>query len=379
MMPGRRPHPERSLGNPGAPGLFDVLWAGCVAVCDIPFFLSSFGLFMRWLTRLFVLVLLLSVMAAVAAGVWWWRWPQQPVALQADTVAFEVKPGASGRQVAGVLHRAGVGLSPEAVALWLRLSGQAQRIKAGHYEIEAGDTAARVLDKLVRGEQALVSVTLIEGWNLHQVVAALSASPHLRNDLQGVPPAQWPGKLGLAVPHLEGRLLPDTYRVAKGATVSSVVRAAASAMDRELAQVWAQRAPDTPLRSAEEALILASIVEKETGVASDRPLVAGVFVNRLRIGMRLQTDPTVIYGLGERFDGDLRKRDLLADTPYNTYTRAGLPPTPIAMPGKAALLAAVQPARTPALYFVARGDGSSQFSATLEEHNRAIDKYIRGR
>ena len=343
------------------------------------FFISLFGLLMRWLTRLFVLVLLLSVMAAVAAGVWWWRWPQQPVALQADTVAFEVKPGASGRQVAGVLHRAGVGLSPEVVALWLRLSGQAQRIKAGHYEIEAGDTAARVLDKLVRGEQALVSVTLIEGWNLRQVVAALSASPHLRNDLQGVPPAQWPGKLGLAVSHLEGRLLPDTYRVAKGATVSSVVRAAASAMDRELAQVWAQRAPDTPLRSAEEALILASIVEKETGVASDRPLVAGVFVNRLRIGMRLQTDPTVIYGLGERFDGNLRKVDLQTDTPYNTYTRAGLPPTPIAMPGRESLLAAVRPAETRALYFVARGDGSSQFSATLDEHNAAVRRYQLGR
>lgn len=379
MMPGGRSHPERSLGNPGAPGLFLACVCALRRLVKFLFFISLFGLLMRWLTRLFVLVLLLSLMAAVAAGVWWWRWPQQPVALQADTVAFEVKPGASGRQVAGVLHRAGVGLSPEVVALWLRLSGQAQRIKAGHYEIETGDTAARVLDKLVRGEQALVSVTLIEGWNLRQVVAALSASPHLRNDLQGVPAAQWPGKLGLAVSHLEGRLLPDTYRVAKGATVSSVVRTAASAMDRELAQVWAQRAPDTPLRSAEEALILASIVEKETGVASDRPLVAGVFVNRLRIGMRLQTDPTVIYGLGERFDGNLRKVDLQTDTPYNTYTRAGLPPTPIAMPGRESLLAAVRPADTRALYFVARGDGSSQFSATLDEHNAAVRRYQLGR
>jgi UPF0755 protein len=150
-------------------------------------------------------------------------------------------------------------------------------------------------------------------------------------------------------------------------------------MDKRLASAWAQRSPQTPLQSAEQALILASIVEKETGKPGDRATIGGVFSNRLRIGMLLQTDPTVIYGMGDAFDGNLRKRDLLTDTPYNTYTRAGLPPTPIAMPGRAALLAAVQPAQTNALYFVARGDGSSQFSATLEEHNRAVNKYIRGR
>ena len=175
----------------------------------------------------------------------------------------------------------------------------------------------------------------------------------------------------------EGRFSPDTYTYAKGSSDLALLQRAARAMDKRLAEAWAQRRPDLPLRTPEQALILASIVEKETGKPTDRAQIGGVFINRLRVGMLLQTDPTVIYGLGERFDGNLRKRDLLADTPYNTYTRAGLPPTPIAMPGKAALLAAVQPAKTSALYFVAKGDGSSHFSASLDEHNRAVNKYIR--
>ena len=176
----------------------------------------------------------------------------------------------------------------------------------------------------------------------------------------------------------EGRFFPDTYTYGKGSSDLAVLRRALHAMDRHLEAAWAQRAPDLPLKSADEALVLASIVEKETGRPEDRALVAGVFANRLRVGMLLQTDPTVIYGMGEKFDGNLRRRDLVTDTPFNTYTRPGLPPTPIAMPGKASLLAAVQPADTRALYFVARGDGSSQFSETLPEHNRAVNRYQRG-
>jgi UPF0755 protein len=251
-------------------------------------------------------------------------------------------------------------------------------VKAGHYEIDPGMTPSQLLDRLVKGEQALVSVTLIEGWNLRQVMKALDGSAHLVNDVQGVPLAQLSQHLGLPYPHLEGRLLPDTYRVARGASASSLLRAAASAMDRELARIWEQRQPGLPLRSADEALVLASIIEKETGRAADRPTIGGVFVNRLRIGMRLQTDPTVIYGLGESFDGNLRRSHLQTDNPYNTYTRAGLPPTPIAMPGRESLLAAVRPAQTRAMYFVARGDGSSQFSATLDEHNAAVRRYQLG-
>ena len=184
-------------------------------------------------------------------------------------------------------------------------------------------------------------------------------------------------KLGKPGIHPEGRFFPDTYTYAKGSSDMAVLKRAAKAMDKRLDAAWALRNPDTPLKSPEQALTLASIVEKETGKPSDRGQIAGVFSNRLRVGMLLQTDPTVIYGMGDRFDGNIRKRDLQTDTPYNTYTRPGLPPTPIAMPGKAALLAAVQPAPTKALYFVARGDGTSQFSATLDEHNRAVNKYIR--
>ena len=178
--------------------------------------------------------------------------------------------------------------------------------------------------------------------------------------------------------HPEGRFYPDNYTYAKGASDLAVLKRALKSMDSHLAQAWANKSPLSPLKSSEEALILASIVEKETGKAADRPLIAGVFANRLRIGMRLQTDPTVIYGLGASFDGNLRRADLRTDTPYNTYTRAGLPPTPIAMPGKAAMAAAVQPASTPALYFVAKGDGSSHFSSSLSEHNRAVNRYQRG-
>jgi UPF0755 protein len=185
-------------------------------------------------------------------------------------------------------------------------------------------------------------------------------------------------KLGLPGRHPEGRFYPDTYTFAKGSSDLKVLLRALHAMDKQLAQAWQARAADSPLKTPEDLLILASIVEKETGQASDRPMVASVFSNRLRIGMMLQTDPTVIYGLGERFDGNLRRRDLLADTPWNTYTRHGLPPTPIAMPGKASLLAAAQPASSRALYFVARGDGSSQFSDNLDAHNRAVNKFQRG-
>ncbi|MDT4857228.1 Endolytic murein transglycosylase [compost metagenome] len=210
---------------------------------------------------------------------------------------------------------------------------------------------------------------------MREVLAAVRASPDLNQDLDGLGMADIMARIGYVGRHPEGRFFPDTYRMVKHATASSVLRQAAQAMDQRLAEAWAQRAPDSPLRSPEEALILASIVEKETGAEVDRSMVAGVFSNRLRIGMRLQTDPTVIYGLGERFDGNLRRADLETDSPYNTYTRSGLPPTPIAMPGWNSLLAAVKPAATPAMYFVARGDGSSQFSATLAEHNAAVQRY----
>ena len=297
----------------------------------------------------------------------------------ASVVDLEVEPGTRATQIAEDVVSSGAQSSVPLLQLWFRLSGQARLIKAGSYEITPGTTPRSLLSMLVRGDQTLKSVTLVEGWTFTQVRAALQKAELLAPDSVGLGLEMIMEKLGKPGIHPEGRFFPDTYTYAKGSSDLSVLKRATKAMDKRLDAAWALRAADTPLKSALDALTLASSVEKETGKPSDRAQIAGVFTNRLRIKMRLQTDPTVIYGLGDQFDGNLRKRDLLADTPYNTYTRSGLPPTPIAMPGKAALLAAVQPQPTRALYFVAKGDGSSQFSASLEEHNAAVNKYIRNK
>ena len=328
----------------------------------------------RLLKRLLTVLLLLSMLLAGAAY-WWLQRPLIP-ASASGPIELTVAPGAAPRRVAEALEMAGAQTPAILLFAWFRLSGQARDIKAGSYEFEPGTTPRSLLDKLVRGEQALRSLVLLEGWNIREVLQAVRSSPDLKQDLDGLSPAQIMDRIGYPGRHPEGRFFPDTYRVAKNAPASSVLRQAAQAMEQRLAEAWSQRIPTTPLRSPEEALILASIVEKETGLESDRAQVAGVFSNRMRIGMRLQTDPTVIYGLGERFDGNLRRIDLLTDTPYNSYTRAGLPPTPISMPGWNSLLAAVQPEPTKALYFVSRGDGSSHFSATLPEHNAAVRRFI---
>lgn len=330
--------------------------------------------------RLFKTLLLALVAAAVllaGAGAWWL---QRPLALQAadgvePPLSVQIGAGVSARGAAQALVNAGVQTPPLLLYAWFRLSGQSRAIKAGYYELEAGLTPRSLLDKLIKGEQALRSLTLLEGWNFREVLQAVRRSPDLAQDLENLSAADIMARIGYPGRHPEGRFFPDTYRMVRGASAASVLRQAAQAMDQRLAQAWAQRAPGAVVKTPDQALILASIIEKETGVDSDRAMVGGVFSNRLRIGMRLQTDPSVIYGLGERFDGNLRKADLLADTPYNSYTRAGLPPTPIAMPGWASLMAAVQPAQTPALYFVARGDGSSHFSASLAEHNAAVQRY----
>jgi UPF0755 protein len=328
----------------------------------------------RLLKRLLIVSLLLAMLAAGATA-WWLQRPLVPSGASGP-IEFTVVPGAAPRQVAQALADAGAQTPAVLLFAWFRLSGQARDIKAGSYEFEPGTTPRSLLSKLVRGEQALRNLVLLEGWNIRDLLQAVRSSPDLSQDLDGLSSAQIMERIGLPGLHPEGRFFPDTYRVAKNAPASSVLRQAAQAMEQRLAQAWDQRSATTPLRSLEEALILASIVEKETGLESDRAQIAGVFSNRLRIGMRLQTDPSVIYGLGERFDGNLRRIDLQTDTPYNSYTRAGLPPTPIAMPGWNSLLAAVQPEPTQAFYFVSRGDGSSQFSATLPEHNAAVRRFI---
>jgi len=334
---------------------------------------------LRFVLRLLALFLLAAALMGAAAA-WWLHAPMElRPAVGSQAVDLLIEPGTAPRGVAQAVTDAGAQVSPALLFAWFRVSGQARQIKAGNYEIAAGSSPRSLLRMLVRGEEALKNVSLPEGLNFSQVRAALAKADQLRPDSQGLSAEQIMEKIDLPGVHPEGRFFPDTYSYGKGSSDLDLLRRAARAMDKRLMQVWAQREEGLPLQTPEQALILASIIEKETGKPADRTLISGVFVNRLRIGMRLQTDPTVIYGLGDRFDGNLRKRDLRSDTPYNTYTRAGLPPTPIAMPGRAALLAAVQPAQTQALYFVARGDGSSQFSATLDEHNRAVDKYIRGR
>ena len=324
-----------------------------------------------WVWPVLLVAFLSSAMLAGAAA--WWV--HAPLGLRSPVVELNVERGRGAALVAEDWVRAGVDAPSWALQAWFRWSGDARRIRAGSYAAEPGITPAELLDKMVRGDESLESVVFIEGWTFAQMRAALARAPGLRQTLQGLDDREVMQALGAAPLPAEGWFFPDTYRYGKGVSDRTVLLSAHEAMKRQLSRAWEQRRPDLPLGSPAEALILASIVEKETGQASDRARIAGVFVNRLRLGMPLQTDPTVIYGLGSRFDGNLRKRDLQTDTPFNTYTRRGLPPHPIAMPGAQALKAAVQPEATLALYFVAKGDGSSHFSATLDEHNHAVWRY----
>ena len=315
------------------------------------------------------------LLAAIAAAAWWWL--GRPLPLAGERAELSIEAGMNPHEVAEAWVAAGVRAPPRLLYEWFRWSGQARRIRAGSYQIEAGTSPRRLLAKMVQGEETLEQVRFIEGWTVRQLRAELARAPNLRPTTANMSDAELMTALGAPGVPAEGRFFPDTYAYSRGVSDLTVLRRALRALDDRLAAAWAERAPGLPLQSPEQALILASIVEKETGRAADRALVAGVFVNRLRAGMPLQTDPTVIYGLGAAFDGNLRKRDLLADGPYNTYTRAGLPPTPIALPGLAALRAAVRPEPTRALYFVARGDGSSAFSENLGDHNRAVNQFQR--
>jgi len=321
---------------------------------------------------------LLTCLALLAAAGWLWWFAHEPLRLAAPAVEFTIAQGSSLRAASRVIARAGVEMPPLAFEVVARTAAKPGEIKAGTYEVTPGTTPLELLGKLTRGEFALVEVKFIEGWTFRQLREALDGHPHVRHDTKGLPDAAVLERLGLSEPHPEGLFFPDTYRFARGTSDIELLRTANRALAKRLDAAWADRRPDLPLTSPYEALILASIVEKETGKGDDRTMVAAVFVNRLRGGMKLQADPTVIYGLGDKFDGNLRKRDLVTDTPYNTYTRDGLPPTPIALPGLASIAAATNPAASDALYFVARGDGSSEFSRTLEEHNRAVAKYQRG-
>jgi len=329
---------------------------------------------LRFLIKLLFLAVL--SLCAVLAGFWWWA--EQPLELRASPVDFRIASGSSLRAAITQMRDAGIAVEPSLLLLLARVQGADTGIKAGSYTVEQGITARQLLDKLIHGKVTQGDITLIEGWTFRQWRARMAAHPDLRDDSRELSEAEIIRHLGLDHASLEGWLFPDTYLFDKQTSDLDLMARAVRAMEKRLAEAWAGRADGLPYRSPYEALIMASIIEKETGREADRELVAGVFVNRLRLGMPLQTDPTVIYGLGENFDGNLRKRHLQADTPHNTYTRRGLPPTPIAMPGLASIEAALHPAATSALYFVARGDGSSHFSNTLDEHNRAVNRYLRG-
>lgn len=329
---------------------------------------------MKWIERI-LLAGLLAILLLLAGGYWYAHTPM-PVASLPHSL--DVAPGTTLRGLAAQLEREGV--IGDARPFWLlgRVLGKGAQLKAGIYTLDRALTPLELYGKIARGEVTQAAVQFIEGWNIREVRAALAAQPLLRQDSATLDDRALLQAIGADEPHPEGIFFPETYLFAPHVSDLEVLRRAYRMQHERLTRAWESRAPGLPYRTPYEALIMASIVEKETGVAHERPTIAAVFVNRLRIGMRLQTDPTVIYGLGDAFDGNLRRDDLQRDTPYNTYTRAGLPPTPIAMPGEESIRAALNPAPSDYLYFVSRGDGTHVFSKNLNEHNRAVNRYQRG-
>ncbi len=319
-----------------------------------------------------LLVALAIAVVLVSAGM---RSLDEPLNVSAP-LRFKVLPGSRFARVAADLGERGVIQQPRVWVLYARWKGLASAIKAGEYEIEPGATPRSLLSKLVNGQVLLHSFTIVDGWRVQDMLAAIKKNPDIKAtlpDSQGLM-----DKLGAPGTDAEGQFLPETYRFPSGTTDLEVLKQAHAALVRELNSAWASRDPAVPLRNADELLIVASIIQKESGIPQELPRIAGLYLHRLRIGMRLQADPTVIYGLGERYDGELHAVDLRTDGPYNTYTRAGLPPTPIALAGAPAIDAAAHPASTDALYFVAsaRDDGTHVFSATLEEQNAAVARYV---
>jgi UPF0755 protein len=335
---------------------------------------------MRLIKRLFLFCLL----GAIGFSGWmaWFAFAAVPLKVNPHgTLDFDIRPGLGLKGAAHAMAATGVDFAPWQFALLGRLAGMDRNIKAGSYEVAAGVTPWELLKKLTAGDVTQTEIVFVEGRTFRELRAQLNGHPDVRHDTAGLSDTEILQRLGAPESHPEGLFFPDTYLFARQASDLDILRRAYGAAQRRLAAEWESRDPSMPYKSPYEALIMASIVEKETGTPADRGKVASVFVNRLRRGMLLQTDPTVIYGMGQGpggFNGNIRKRDLTTDTPWNTYTRAGLPPTPIAMPGMASIQAALRPPPTDFLYFVARGDGSSAFSRTLEEHNRAVNKYQRG-
>ena len=319
---------------------------------------------LKFLRRLVVWSLVATMMLTALLVFQLKRFQHGAIALESGPSTFLIRSGSNIKSISQDLARAKIINDPWLFILLAKVRG-----------LDAGITADELLEKLIEGNSIQYQLTIIEGWTFRQMLTAIAADPIVENTLQGKTDEEIMALLDLSGQHPEGLFFPDTYRFPKGTSDLSFLRRAYQVMDRHLQREWSQRAPDLPLKSAYEAVILASIIEKETGAGFERPLIAAVFIERLKRNMRLQTDPTIIYGLGDGYDGNIRSRDLKKDTPYNTYLHSGLTPTPIALPGLASIHAALHPAPGDAIYFVSRGDGTHQFSATLEEHNAAVRRY----
>ena len=317
----------------------------------------------------------LAVFILVPIAGWMVYYAYTPLVLSHTPYEFTLKHGSSLKSVSRQLTEAGVLTEPWSFTLLVRSLGKAGSIKAGNYELSASLTPLELYYKITEGDVSQIGITFIEGWNFKQLRAALNAHPRIKHDTVALSDQEILSRISAKEMEAEGLFFPDTYYFSNGMSDLSILKRAYQIMQVHVDEAWGKRDTGLPFNTPYEALIMASIVEKETGKASERPLIAAVFINRLRFNMRLQTDPTVIYGLGEQFDGNLHKADLMADTPYNTYTRAGLPPTPIALPGLESIEAVLHPANSTALYFVAKGNGAHQFSNSLAEHNQAVARY----
>ncbi len=326
--------------------------------------------------RLIRVLLLLLIILAVVTSALFYDHISSPAPLPEEGVVITVPNGATLGRVARQLSQEGVIEKPLYWKLLARITGKANQIKAGEYELSGQVSPSEILDILVSGKSLQYSLTIPEGWTFQQMLMALAGKPEIRQTLENADTKEIMHQLGAEDLHPEGRFLPETYFFTRNTSDLEILRRSFVAMQELLAKEWDNREEDLPLATPDEALILASIVEKETGVADERPMIAAVFINRLRKGMRLQTDPTVIYGMGDRYKGNIRKKDLQRDTPYNTYTRKGLPPTPIALPAASSIHAVLHPAQSDALYFVASGGGRHYFSTTYEEHKQAVIKYL---
>lgn len=321
--------------------------------------------------------IVIGILATLGFGGGFAWWANQPITTQEPPIDFAVAPGSGAHAAAQQMVEAGVPIQPLLFNLLARLTEKSARLKAGSYELKPNTTPLRLIDQLVRGEFAQEQLTIIEGWTFRQMRQAMAAHKGLKHDTANMTDSELMAAVSPDYKTPEGLFFPDTYLFAKGSSELQIFKTAHAMLLAKLQEAWDKRDASLPYKNPYEALTMASIVEKETGQKSERGMIAGVFVNRLRLGMLLQTDPTVIYGMGTRYDGKIRKKDLETDTPYNTYTRVGLPPTPIALPGLQSLMAAMVPAKTAALYFVARGNGTSQFSDNLTDHNRAVNQYQR--